>query len=68
MAGVQLSTRGNINVHGVIPQVPKTFWNPVDNPDLIDLSLAENNLNRGEVLEILRSFLEADGGIQWKVS
>jgi hypothetical protein len=52
-----LSDRGFYNVHKALPRIPKTSLEASSNADLIDLSLAENTVNRNEVLDILRASL-----------
>ena len=57
-----LSSRGHLNLTQVVAKIPKSIREPALDPnaDIIDLSMAENHLIRGEVLQILKSSIARD--------
>lgn len=60
-----LSSRGHLNLTQVIAKMPKSILEPTSNPNVIDLSMAENHLIREEILQIAKSSVA--GNLQSKV-
>ena len=50
-----LSSRGHLNLTQVIAKIPKSILEPTSNPNVVDLSMAENHLIREEILCIVKS-------------
>lgn len=50
-----LSTRGQHNVSQIITKIPRGILQPTLDPDVVDLSMAENHLIRHEVSQFVKS-------------
>jgi len=50
-----LSARGQFNVSQIMAKIPRALLEPSSDPNLVDLSMAENHLIRHEVSQFVKS-------------